>query len=157
MSEEKQTLTTQQAIDLALQHHNAGRLSQAETIYQQILQTDPNQSVALQLLGVIAHQMGKNDLAVALITKALILKPDYAEAHSNLGLTLWALGKQEEAIASYQKAIALKPDYTEAHSNLGVVLHERDALSLRGVGNDGRYDFLAKKIDGEWKISSVTP
>ena len=29
--------------------------------------------------------------------------------------------------------------------------------SKANVGNDGRYDFLVKKIDGEWKISSVTP
>jgi len=37
MSEQQQTLTIQQALDLAVQHHNAGRLSEAETIYQQIL------------------------------------------------------------------------------------------------------------------------
>ena len=37
---EQQTLTLQQALDLALQHHVAGRLPEAENIYQQILQTD---------------------------------------------------------------------------------------------------------------------
>tara|TARA_B100000809_G_scaffold160092_1_gene157460 strand:+ start:140 stop:529 length:390 start_codon:yes stop_codon:yes gene_type:complete len=47
MSEQQQTLTVQQAIDLALQHHNAGRLSRTETIYQQILQSYPNQVDAL--------------------------------------------------------------------------------------------------------------
>ena len=88
MPEQQQTLTIQQAIDLAVQHHNAGRLPQAESIYQQILQTDPNQPVALHLLGVIAHQTGKNDIAVDLITKALAIKPDLAEARSNLGLSL---------------------------------------------------------------------
>ena len=77
-SSEQQTLTIQQAIDLAVQHHTAGRFFEAESIYQQILQTDPNQPVALNLLGVIAHQVGKNDIAVDLITKALSLKPDYA-------------------------------------------------------------------------------
>ena len=45
----------QESIDLAVQHHNAGRLPEAESIYQQILQADPNQPVALHLLGVIAH------------------------------------------------------------------------------------------------------
>ena len=76
MSEQQQTLTIQQAIDLGVQHHTAGRLPQAETIYQQILQADPNQPVALHLLGVIAHQMGKNDAAVDRITKALTIKPE---------------------------------------------------------------------------------
>ena len=87
-SPDQQTLTIQQAIDLAVQHHNAGRLPEAESIYQQILQADPNQPVALHLLGVIAHQMGKNDVAFDLITKALAIKPDYAEAHNNLGNVL---------------------------------------------------------------------
>ena len=77
MAEQEQTLTVQKAIGLAVQHHNAGRLSQAESVYQKILQTDPNQPVALHLRGVIAHQVGKNDKAVDLITRALAIKPDY--------------------------------------------------------------------------------
>ena len=82
----QQTMTIQQAIGLGLEHHNAGRLPEAESIYQQILQSDPNQPVVLNLLGVIAHQVGKNDIAVELIGKALAIKPDFSEAHSNLGL-----------------------------------------------------------------------
>ena len=57
ISSESQTLTIEQALDLAVQHHNAGRLPEAEYVYQQILHADPNQPVALHLLGVIAHQM----------------------------------------------------------------------------------------------------
>ena len=94
MPEQQQTLSVQQVIDLAAQHHKEGRLSQAETIYQQILQSDPNQPIALHLLGVIAHQMGRSDVAaVDLITKALSIKPDYAEAHNNLGNVFRELGK----------------------------------------------------------------
>ena len=61
-SEQEQTLTIQQAIDLALEHHTAGELPKAEGIYQQVLQAEPNQPIALHLLGVIAHQVGKNNL-----------------------------------------------------------------------------------------------
>jgi len=122
MPEQQQTLTIQQAIDLGVQHHTAGRLPQAETIYQQILQSSPKQPIALHLLGVIAHQVGKNDTAVDLITKALALKPDYAEAYSNLGLALQDLGKLDEAVASFHKALTIQPDYAEAHYNLGIAL-----------------------------------
>ena len=55
---DQQTLTIEQAIEFALEHHNAGDLSKAESIYNQILQAEPNQPEALHLLGVIAHQMG---------------------------------------------------------------------------------------------------
>ena len=41
----QQTLAIQESIDLAVQHHNEGRLPEAKSIYQQILQTDPNQPV----------------------------------------------------------------------------------------------------------------
>ena len=86
MSEEigssgQQTLTIQQSIDLAVQHHSSGNLPEADSIYQQILQADPNQPVALHLLGVIAHQVGKNETAVELINKALQLSPKYAVAY----------------------------------------------------------------------------
>ena len=124
MPEQQQTLTVQQVIDLAAQHHKEGRLSQAETIYQQILQSDPNQPIALHLLGVIAHQTGKNDVAVDLITRAIAIDPDLAEAHSNLGTALRDLGKLEEAVTSYHKALALKPDYADAHNNLGNALKD---------------------------------
>jgi tetratricopeptide (TPR) repeat protein len=125
-AKEEQTLTIQQALDLALQHHTAGDLPKAESIYQQILQADPNQPVALHLLGVIAHQLGKNDIAVEFITKALTIKPDYAEAYSNLGLAFHGLGNLDGAVASYNKAIAIKPDYAEAYSNLGISLQALD-------------------------------
>ncbi len=69
MSEPQQTLTIQQALELAIQNHQAGHISQAESIYQQILQKNSNHPIALHLLGVIAHQSGKNDTAVDLITK----------------------------------------------------------------------------------------
>ncbi len=115
---------THQTLNLAMQHHNAGRLPEAESIYQKILQADPNQPVALHLLGVIAQQVGKNDIAVDLITKALAIKPDYADAHYNLGFSLHKLWKHDEAVASYNKAIAIKPEFAEAHYNLGNVLKD---------------------------------
>ena len=93
-----------------MQHHLAERFPEAESIYRQILNADPDHPGALHLLGVIALQSGKNDHAVEFITKALAIKPDYAEAHSNLGVALQGLGRLDEAIASYHKALAIKPD-----------------------------------------------
>ena len=124
----RQKLGIEQAIDLAVQHHTAGRLPQAKSIYQQILQTDHRQPVALHLLGAIAHQMGKADIAVGLITKALAIKPDYPEAHINLGNALQELGKLDEAVASYHKALAIAPEFAEAHNNLGNALQDLGQL-----------------------------
>ena len=127
-SSKQQTLTFQQAMELAVRHHTAGDLSKAESIYQQILNTDPKQPNALHLLGVICHQAGESDRAVDLITKALDINPNYAEAHSNLGLVFQGLGLLDEAVASCQKALAIKPDDAEVHSNLGYMLRELGQL-----------------------------
>lgn len=129
-SSAQQTLAIQHAINLAIQHHTAGDFPKAESLYQQVLMTDPNQHVALHLLGVIAHQVGKNDVAVDLIIKALTIKPSYAEAHFNLGNVFKELKQWSDAAASYQAAIANKPSFAEAHSNLGLIfeeLHKLDA------------------------------
>ncbi len=124
----QQTLTIQQAIDLAVEHHNAGSLPEAEGIYTLVLQMEPNHPVALHLLGVIAHQVGKTDIAVDLIGKALAIKPDFAEAHSNLGNVLKEQGKIDDAVARYHKALAIQPNFAEAHSNLGLVLQEQGKM-----------------------------
>jgi tetratricopeptide (TPR) repeat protein len=116
------------AITLAMAHHEAGRLSQAEAIYQQILQAEPNNPRALRLLGLIAFQVGKYDIAVELIGRALSFKPDYAEAHNNLGAVLQAQGRLEAAIASFRQALAFKSDYAEVHNNLGAVLQAQGKL-----------------------------
>ena len=54
-------LTIQQAFDLALQHHQAGRCREAEQLYRQILAQQPDHVDAMHMLGVIAHQLGRND------------------------------------------------------------------------------------------------
>ena len=118
----QQTLPIQESLNLAVRHHIAGDLPKAEGIYQQILQTDPRHPIALHLLGVIANQEGKYDIAVDLITRALAIKPDYADAHCNLGGALNDLGKFDEAVASCHKALAIKPNFAEAHCNLGIAL-----------------------------------
>ena len=76
------------ALENARRHHAAGDSPKAESIYRQILQTENNHPDALHLLGLIAYQIGKNDVALNLITKALKNKPIFAKAHSNLGNVL---------------------------------------------------------------------
>ena len=115
------------AMQAAVEHHQAGRLQQAEAIYRQILRVAPNHPDALHLLGLIAHQTGNNEIAVELISKAISVNPS-SQMFFNLGIALRSQGKLDTAIDSYRKALSLKPDYAEAHSNLGVALQEQGKL-----------------------------
>jgi tetratricopeptide (TPR) repeat protein len=104
--------------------HQQGKLADAARIYGEVLQQQPNHFDALHLLGVIAAQTKKTELAVELITKAIRLNANAAAAHSNLGIALQQLKRPGDALASYDTAIALKPDFAEAHYNRGIALRD---------------------------------
>ncbi|HEY3902085.1 MAG TPA: tetratricopeptide repeat protein [Chthoniobacter sp.] len=121
--------TVAQSFELAVQHHQSGRLTQAESLYRQILAVHPHHADALHMLGVIALQAGHAEAAAQLIRQAISLAPNNPMAHCNLGLVCRARRECEEAIACYERAIQLKPDYAEAHNNLGISLAEMTRLA----------------------------
>jgi predicted O-linked N-acetylglucosamine transferase (SPINDLY family) len=114
---------------MALKYFQSGQLQEAEQLYLEILQLDPNQVDAWHLLGVIAGRTGRANLAIEYLNAALRLKPDFAAAYSNLGNALRANGNLEEAVASYHHALRLKPDFGEAYFNLGYALQEQGKLA----------------------------
>jgi len=113
--------TIPDALALALQHHQAGRLTEAEALYRKILQAQPNHADALHLLGVMAHQAGKHEMAVEYIVRAIALQPT-AEYHNNMGTVYRAMGKLDDAVAQYRQALVCRPAYVQAAYNLGTVL-----------------------------------
>ena len=115
-------VTLPQAVQIALEHHRAGRLPEAEAIYQKVLQADPNYADALHLLGVIAYQVQKYALANELISRAIAINPGDAAYRSNLGNALRESGQPEAAVEQYRQALALQPGYAETHNNLGNAL-----------------------------------
>jgi len=114
-------MTIPQALELALQHHHAGRWQEAETIYRQVLAVQPHHAGALHLLGLVAHHTGRHAEAADSIRQALQFDPGNAAAHSNLGQVYYTLGRLDEASAELRQALALQPDLAEAVYNLGLV------------------------------------
>jgi predicted O-linked N-acetylglucosamine transferase (SPINDLY family) len=135
-------LTVHQAFDLAVQHHQSGRLHDAQQLYEQILAQMPAHAGAIHFLGIIAHQRGEHERASQLICQAIVLRPKWAEEHRNLSLVLRETGQLEEAAAASRQAVALAADNPDFHCNLGDVLLRqgkleeaiqayREALALR--------------------------
>ncbi|MEP6670408.1 MAG: tetratricopeptide repeat protein [Chthoniobacter sp.] len=119
------TITISQALELAVQHHEAGRLAEAGTIYRQILAVQPDHAEAHHLLGVIAHHEGREEAAVELIGRSIRLGWKTGAAFSNLGEAYRGMGRLEEAITAYRDALQLHPDHAAAHYNLGLALHSQ--------------------------------
>ncbi len=118
-------LSTQHAFDLAIHHHRAGRLKEAEALYLQILDQQPENPDALHLLGLIAHQTGRNNIAIDLIQHALARKPNFPDAWNNLGLVLEDARQLDGAAQAFRQTISHDPRHVQAHYNLGVVLRDK--------------------------------
>ena len=117
-----------QALGIALQHHQAGRIAEAEAAYRQILASDPDNFDALHLLGVTAYQLGRYDEASERILRALARNPTDAPAQNNLGNVLRAQGRLDEARACFQNAVTLQPNYADAHISMGALYSKQGEL-----------------------------
>ncbi len=117
-----------------VQHHQAGRLGEAEECYRKILAADENHFDGLHLLGVLAQQVGRSDLAEPLIGKAIALhdrtlpydgshssdltalprdnrriaQRDLAHAHSNFSIVMMAQGRPVDALKAIQRSLILE-------------------------------------------------
>ena len=121
-------MTIAEAFEIAVRHHQAGRLAEAEGLYRQILAVEPRHPDTLHLLGVVAHQVGRHDVAAELILQAIALAPTVPVFHCNLGAAYAKLGRIEDAAAAYRRALQFDPGYSEAHNNLGNVLKDQGKL-----------------------------
>ncbi|MBL8827871.1 MAG: tetratricopeptide repeat protein, partial [Planctomycetaceae bacterium] len=123
------TTTIPEALNHAVALHRAGRLAEAEHVYRRILEVDPSHADAIQLLGVIANQVGRHDIAVQYISTALQLNPNSAMYYNNLGEAYRALEQLPQAKACYQKSLELAPGYGDALNNLGIILQNEGLLA----------------------------
>ncbi len=112
-------------INQALDHHAAGRLDDAQSLYQQVLLLDPDNADALHLLGVIAQQRNDHQRAIELISRAIASDPSFPGYHNNLGEAHRSLNQLDLAEKAYRQAISLQPSFPEPHNNLGMVLQKR--------------------------------
>ncbi|MBN2314924.1 MAG: tetratricopeptide repeat protein [Sedimentisphaerales bacterium] len=125
-----QTTRVGDAVHIAVQHYQAGRLDTAKQLCLEILQTRPNHARALHLLGAMAYQKGLYGQAIDLIRKAIKNNPNVPQFHNTLGATLRAVGELQEAVAAYERAISLDPGYGSAYMNMGNVFLSQNQFPL---------------------------
>jgi tetratricopeptide (TPR) repeat protein len=110
----------------AFAHHREGRLTEAEALYRQVLETYPRQPHALSMLGTILMDGSDKAEAESVFLRHLNVNPDDPLTLNNLGRLLQGEGNDRDALALFRRAAAGKPDLAPIFNNL--------AVSLRRLG-----------------------
>jgi len=109
-----------------------GRLDEAKTAYEAILDMQPNHAAAAINLGTIYYNERDFDSAERMYRRATEADPEYALAFFDLGNVLDEQQRLEEAIAAYEGALKLVPQYADAHYNLALA-YERSKEPRRAL------------------------
>jgi protein O-GlcNAc transferase len=141
-------MTIQQAMQIALQHQQTGRLADAEQLYRQVLAAQPRHADALHLLGLIAAQNGQFAIAADLIEKAIAVQPNVWAFYDHLGSVLLDLGHPKKAVIAFQKAVVLAPQNAASHANLARSLASSGQLveAVSAFQNAARLDPASAEI-----------
>ena len=133
----KQAENISELIQVAIKHHQSGKLHEAEAIYRKALKEQPHSFDVLHMLGVLYAQLKNEELAVKFIEKALKIKPDNAYAFYNLGNVFRDGGKSDRAASCYQEIAELHRNDEKTLVDLGVALRDDEPLE-DAVRNDRR-------------------
>lgn len=111
-------------LQAGLTHHRAGRLQEAARCYEHLLEVQPLNADALNLLGVIARQQNDLDTSERLILRAIRQNADMATYHHHLGKTYAQMGRPDDAAQSYRRALSLNPEDRDSLQLLALLLSE---------------------------------
>lgn len=113
-------------LERALALHRQGNIDQAKSLYEQILQTDPEHAFALHMLGLAHYQRGEAATAREYVGRSLELDPDNIGIMTNLATILASLGQFQEAVTTLEQALEREPDQAQIWQTLGDRLAESD-------------------------------
>lgn len=97
--------------------YEQGNINKAYSIFEGLVELDPNSSEAHSALGAILTLRQDDRKAVEHLEKAIELNPNQIAPYVNLGEIYIRNQKLEEAVASLKKAIELDPNEIDAGAN----------------------------------------
>ncbi|MEH1906765.1 tetratricopeptide repeat protein [Nostoc sp.] len=112
-------------LQLAVQHQRANRLVEAELLYTQVLEKQPDHPEALYSLGILAQQMGLPETAEQWLSAALQIQPDSVKTWFSLGNLRLVQEQFSQAEKAYRQALVILPDSLPIYNNLGYALQQQ--------------------------------
>jgi tetratricopeptide (TPR) repeat protein len=123
---------------------NRGDWSEAQRMYEQAIEIDPNHAPACANMGNVFYRQRKYDEALTWYKKAIEIDPSFAPAYLNTGLVYYYQGKYDEALTWHKKAIEIDPSHAPAYSHMGFIYFTQ-----------GKYDEALKSSNKAVQIDST--
>ncbi|MEE8515960.1 MAG: tetratricopeptide repeat protein, partial [Alphaproteobacteria bacterium] len=149
------SLSAREALDHAAADHRAGRLEDAEQVYNTILEAEPDNIEALYGLGLALLGLGVPDQAVQIFRRSLKLAPDQAVVYHPLGNALGACREFEEAASAYRQALEIDPEDAASAFELGNILADLGALEDAVAAYRRVLDIDADHIDARCHLGTT--
>src|SRR5262245_30158210 len=105
------------------------RYDEARSLFEKVLELDPNDTVAIHYLALIAQKQGDRARARELIERGLAIDPDDADLRTDLGVLQLEAGLTAEARESFDKVLAARPDDARAQLFAGIAAYRAGAYA----------------------------
>ncbi len=99
---------SQELFDKAVALHQAGKLSDAASLYRDILIADPNNVMVIHLLCAVAMQFDNAKMVLGLSEQGIRIEPKFAILHQDRATALRRLGFKEDALIAINTALQLE-------------------------------------------------
>ncbi|GAB4300262.1 MAG: hypothetical protein Fur0025_39790 [Oscillatoriaceae cyanobacterium] len=115
-------------LDRALQLHQKQQFEAAIAIYQQVLEQQPDNLLALTNIGKAFQAITRHQEAIIPLRRAIQINPTSPQLHFYLSQSLKAGGDIKAAANCLRETIRLQPDFWGAYNNLGTILQAQNQL-----------------------------
>lgn len=133
------------------------KYDQAEQMFRQVLQQDPNNTVTLNYLGyMLADRNTRLEEALTMIKKALSLDPQNSAYLDSLGWAYFRLGDYDKAEESLRKAVDKSPNDATMQDHLGELYAKTGRLKLAATHWERALDEWSKSPAGDVDQQDVT-
>jgi tetratricopeptide (TPR) repeat protein len=123
-------ISVEQLLKSALETYNQGKFTDSKSLYQQVIEREPNHAYAHFCLGCLASQEKNVEQAITYYQNAIKIKPDYVEVHHNLGNLYKDKGEFDLAINCYQKALEIIPNNAYTYKSLADIYEKQKNIDL---------------------------
>jgi tetratricopeptide (TPR) repeat protein len=113
------------SLELARSLKRQGRTADAESLYREMLQAQPNFPAAIEALGGLLFEQGRTREAAVLFGRLAAIQPDSARSHANAGEAFRLLGQVDQAEDYVRRALALDPAFAQAWNSAGLLALDR--------------------------------